>query len=446
MSLGFRILLLSVIVLVGYLIYNACITKPKALSFSLNDEEGVVNEPFFWDLEKPIKVKITAQKGVKSYMLKAVTEDNLVLYEKENLVLDKPKTLEVPLVKPEIMGLENKRITYEIEANDWSYANFFNGNKASFKREVSIDTTKPLITILSHSPSIAYGGSALVVFEAIDRNLSKVFVRVKKRDFEAFRLLDYQKRHIFVALVPWSYEIKDFKAFIVAKDKANNSSTTPLLLKRKTHHLKEKDIDIALLKNKILKQGIFQKKLSESNYEQALLEMLSTARQKDLANIEQMALKQGMFYSDFSSFQAFMPFNEPFKITGHFLESRRFLKDTQVLFKFFHLGVDLRPKKDLSLAFNNAYKRVFKGKLDFYGDSLLNCYGLGLCAFFTHLNPFSNDKEVLGNSGLRLAYGLHFGMLLQGVFVRPNEWLNQKWINTNIITPLEQARRILTKE
>ncbi len=131
--------------------------------------------------KKPIKIKITAPKGIKRYALKVTTKDDLILYEKENLVLDKPKSLEAPLIKPEIMGLEDKCLDYEVHANDWSYANFFNGNKASFKQEVCVDTIKPLIKVLSRSPSIAYGGSAIVIFEALDKNLSQAFVRVKKR-------------------------------------------------------------------------------------------------------------------------------------------------------------------------------------------------------------------------------------------------------------------------
>lgn len=184
MGLGFKILALVVLILGGYLIFNALITKTKALSFSLKSEENAFddnNEALFWDLKNPIKVKIVAPKGIKRYEIKVTTKDNLILYEKESLVLDKPKSLEVPLIRPEIMGLEDKCLDYEFQANDWSYANFFNGNKASFKQEVCIDTIKPLISILSRSPSIAYGGSAIVIFEALDKNLSQAFVRVKKR-------------------------------------------------------------------------------------------------------------------------------------------------------------------------------------------------------------------------------------------------------------------------
>ncbi len=381
MELRFKILALVVLILGGYLIFNALITKPKALSFSLNSKEGALDGndgTLFWDLKKPIKIKIVAPKGIKRYKLKVTTQDDLILYEKKNLVLDKPKSLEVPLIKPEIMGLEDKCLSYEIQANDWSYANFFNGNKASFKQEVCVDTIKPSITILSRSPSIAYGGSAIVVFEALDKNLSQAFVRVKKKDFEAFRLLEFKQRNVFIALVPWSYKNKDFKAFIVAKDKAYNSNTTPILFKRKTHHMREKDIDLSALKDKIAKQ-----EKSQNHIEQTLLERFSNARPKDLEKIHKIALEQGDFYKDFSHFQALKPLNGPFKMASNFLENRRILRDDQVLFQFLHLGVDLIPGKDLSLAFDSSVKRVFKGELDFYGNSLINCYGLGLCVFFS---------------------------------------------------------------
>ncbi|MGL2691602.1 M23 family peptidase [Helicobacter pylori] len=439
MELRFKILALVVLILGGYLIFNAFITKPRALSFSLKSEENALNdnnEALFWDLKKPIKVKIVAPKGIKRYEIKVTTKDNLILYEKESLVLDKPKSLEVPLIRPEIMGLEDKCLDYEFQANDWSYANFFNGNKASFKQEVCIDTIKPSITILSRSPSIAYGGSAVVVFEALDKNLSQAFVRVKKKDFKAFRFLEFKQRNVFIALVPWSYENKDFKAFIVAKDKAYNSNTTPLLFKRKTHRLRERDIDLSALKDKVTKQEKFQ-----NHTEQTLLEMFSNARLKDLEKIQKIALEQGDFDKDFSHFQALKPLNGSFKMISNFLENRRFLKDNQVLFKFLHLGVDLMPSKDLSLAFDPSVKRVFKGELDFYGNSLMDCYGLGLCVFLVHLK----DDESMGSSGLKLGIGLHLGMLLQGVFVRPNEWLNEQWIKTNIIAPIEQAKRLLMK-
>lgn len=79
-----------------------------------------------------------------------------------------------------------------------------------------------------------------------------------------------------------------------------------------------------------------------------------------------------------------------------------------MLFKFLYLGVDLIFGKDLFLVFDLFVKRVFKGELDFYGNSLIYCYGLGLCVFLVYLK---DDKSV-GSSGLKLGSGLYLGMFL----------------------------------
>lgn len=60
MGLGFKILALVVLILGGYLIFNAFITKPRALSFSLKSEENAFddnNEVLFWDLKNPLRLK-----------------------------------------------------------------------------------------------------------------------------------------------------------------------------------------------------------------------------------------------------------------------------------------------------------------------------------------------------------------------------------------------------
>ncbi|AFI03975.1 hypothetical protein [Helicobacter cetorum] len=445
--MGFRILALSVFVFVGYLTYNMIITKDGALSFALNDKENITKATFFWDLQHPIKVRIDAPKGIKRYQLKATTKDNLVIYEKEVLVLDKPKSLEVLLPKPEIQGLEGRHITYEFKAYDWSYAHFFDGNLAKFQCDVRIDTTKPLLKVLAHSPSIAYGGSALVVFEAIDENLSKAFVRIKEKEFEAFRLKEYQGRNIFISLVPWTHGIKDFKAFIVAQDKAYNIASKPLLFKRKTHRIKDANYSI-----QAIEEGLSRMELSlnfkqdfKKNFEQTLLKALNQTRQQNLDTFKQEAMQQGFFYKDFLNFKALAPMGDDTKIVGHFLENRRFLKGTQVLAQILHLGVDLRAKKGKPLVFQNSVQKIWRKNLEFFGDSALYCYGLGLCAFFSHLKPsLKTPQEFVGSSGFEVGGHLHMGVLVQGVLVRPNEWLSQTWIDDNIIAPLILAKSILS--
>lgn len=75
MELRFKILVLVVLILGGYLIFNVLIIKFRVLSFSLNSKEGAFNDNdgmFFWDLKKFIKIKIVVLKGIKCYDLKVI--------------------------------------------------------------------------------------------------------------------------------------------------------------------------------------------------------------------------------------------------------------------------------------------------------------------------------------------------------------------------------------
>ena len=45
-----------------------------------------------------------------------------------------------------------------------------------------------------------------------------------------------------------------------------------------------------------------------------------------------------------------------------------------------------------------------------------------------------------GTTGWAFGDHLHFGILIQGHFVRLSEWLDQKWIDDNVISVLSKAR------
>ena len=48
-----------------------------------------------------------------------------------------------------------------------------------------------------------------------------------------------------------------------------------------------------------------------------------------------------------------------------------------------------------------------------------------------------------GKSGLALGDHLHFGILVQGVEVRPEEWMDNNWINTNIKDIIKSAKKLI---
>ncbi len=56
-------------------------------------------------------------------------------------------------------------------------------------------------------------------------------------------------------------------------------------------------------------------------------------------------------------------------------------------------------------------------------------------------------KRTLGNEDwydwLALGDHLHFGVLVQGIEVRPEEWMDKKWIRNNIDNVFKEASSII---
>ena len=91
-----------------------------------------------------------------------------------------------------------------------------------------------------------------------------------------------------------------------------------------------------------------------------------------------------------------------------------------------------------------------------YGNMPIIHHGLGLYTIYGHCSSvsvqdgdFANAKESIartGKSGYAMGDHLHFGVLVQGIEVRPAEWRDQSWINLNIIKVINDAKDIIKRE
>ena len=48
-----------------------------------------------------------------------------------------------------------------------------------------------------------------------------------------------------------------------------------------------------------------------------------------------------------------------------------------------------------------------------------------------------------GTTGLALGDHLHFGVLIQGIEVRPEEWMDRKWMKESVYDILENSKKII---
>ena len=91
-----------------------------------------------------------------------------------------------------------------------------------------------------------------------------------------------------------------------------------------------------------------------------------------------------------------------------------------------------------------------------YGNMPMIDHGLGLYTLYGHCSNIlvSTGDEVTagsaiaqtGKSGLALGDHLHFGILVQGVEVRPEEWMDSKWIKDNVDNIFKSANKIIKGE
>jgi len=80
-------------------------------------------------------------------------------------------------------------------------------------------------------------------------------------------------------------------------------------------------------------------------------------------------------------------------------------------------------------------------------------HGLGLYTLYGHCSTILvQQDEVIdagtpiaktGMTGLALGDHLHFGVLVQGIEVRPEEWMDKKWIRNNIDNVFKEASSII---
>ena len=111
-----------------------------------------------------------------------------------------------------------------------------------------------------------------------------------------------------------------------------------------------------------------------------------------------------------------------------------------------HMGVDLASLANTKVPACNNGRVTFVGPLGIYGLTVVLDHGQGLASTYSHLsdtvvqvNQEVARGEIIGSTGQTgLAGGdhLHFGVMVNGLFVNPIEWWDSHWIQDNVLKKL----------
>ncbi|MCR6586466.1 M23 family metallopeptidase [Campylobacter insulaenigrae] len=431
------------------------------VAFVLNTswfERGVPNiqtksEIIYSNLNNPISIEIDDKiplKNIKVVLFKNNDLDGQILVN-ENVKGSK-RNVKFDLKLPKLAYKEKvDSFKLLIEASDNSLWNFFLGNTAYKEIKIIVDTKNPYVEILDNSYQIEQGGVGSVVFKANDENLESVYI-VTDKD-KIFKATPFVKEGYYAALIAWDAKDENFRAYVVAEDKAGNINKQRIKYyfanrKYRVSNIKLNDnfidgkIDILAQNyapqdkelNRLEKFKFVNEDLRNSN-EELIHEITSKVPDTILNNFK---------------INLFIPLKNGQKVAD-FADHRFYSYNDQTFSSSYHMGLDIASVKEAPIMSNNAGDVVFAQENGIYGLNIIIYHGFGIYTLYGHctsINVNVGDKvkagEVIGTTGttgLALGDHLHFGVLIQGVEVRPEQWQDAKWIKENIYNILDTSKK-----
>ena len=403
----------------------------------------------YTNLQKPIKIIITDNSGIKSYEveLRAGTFEEVIAKSAE------PNMGKKVVLNLKLPNIDAKQIQLSITATDTSKWHFFRGNIARKNVILVVDKTAPDAEVINNSYAIGRGGSAAAVVKVNDENLKEKYILVNNK--YRFNLTPFVKKGYYAALIAWPYNETEFNAELIAVDKAGNESQVHIPYYWKTkgiYRLKNKKLTITdgfienVAKRVLIKSGL---KVPNDPVEtfKVMNEKLRKMNEKELFN-----LTRNIYESKINSFyiNRFNPLPGSALQAG-FMELRHYYYKSREISRAVHKGMDLAKIKHAKVYASNTGTVIATKYIGIYGNTMVVYHKLGLYTTYSHLSQFNAKKgervrrgQVIartGSTGGVFGDHLHFGVYIQGYPVQPREWMDSRWIRLNIIKVIKDAKR-----
>ena len=416
----------------------------------------VNQKDIYWNLQTPIRVEVADKSKLKSFETILIADQKEYVLENELVNEDSNSGILTFEIKPfkATDGFKATNAILRVKAKDSSSWNFFDGNEAIKDTNLIIDRRSPQASVISNSYMIKQGGSGILIVEINDENLKDYYITFN--DEEVFELFPFQKKGFYISIITWPIDIKEFKKVnLVAVDMANNKTVTKVPFYIKPFKEKVDDIKISEdFVNNISKQVLQNSDMNvPSDIVEAFVKTSKELREKNVKTIRDVSKKN-------LANSALIPFDVKTFVRmsnaatfAQYGERRHYFYNEHKIDEAWHLGMDWASSKRADIIVTNPGKVIYKDYLGIYGDTVIIDHGLGLGSLYAHTSSINvevgNDVKTgdkIGNTGATGAvFGdhLHFGMLVQGIEVNPNEWLDNEWIKVNLTKTINDAIKII---
>ena len=422
--------------------------------FERNAPKIKVQNEIYWNFQNPINVVITDDTKIKSYEIVFVDGDKKLKLETK-VIKDENGIIELEVLPPQFDEFyKPKDGSLKIDVYDTSKWNFFKGNQTISNSKIIIDKKSPVANVITNSYLLRQGGSGVIIVEINDENLKDYYISFN--DKEIFELFPFYKKNYFISIITWPIDIKAFKKVnVVAVDLAGNKTEAkvPFYIKEfkeKVDNIKISDDFVNNISKHVLEN-------SDMNVPSSIVDIFiktnKELREKNVKTIREVVKKN--LVNDMKTSFDIKPFVRlPNAATfAQFGERRHYFYGEEKIDEAWHLGMDWASVKRAEVQVTNPGKVIFKDYLGIYGDTVIIDHGLGVGTLYAHtssINVEVNDEVKAGqhiaNTGATGAvFGdhLHFGVLVQGIEVNPNEWLDYTWMKTNVTKTINDALKVI---
>jgi len=455
-KIGRKILMVALLIWGTFHLFNSNM-------FEAEPPQIVIDKFKYWNFKKPINLVITDNNAIKSYKITMDNGDG-ELFEYANVKFDESN---VTLVDINITMPKNKRLTASyttifVTTTDYSDWNFFNGNSAKIKETFTVDKLRPTISIIASSYGIRRGGAAVIIFKVDDKQFDSIEdIHIETSTGRKFIPQPFynDSQKYFISLVAWPITDISFRGMVVAKDKAGNFSQSVINL-----YLKEKRYKVS---NIVLKKNFLTGKISSlasehekaaytdslSDYFKIVNEDIRGINEKLLFDLTSKVDKTRII-TDFKVIP-FVPLKGATSVAS-FGDHRKYYYEDEFVSEAYHMGLDMASVKMAPIISSNKGEIVYNSDNGVYGTMPAISHGLGLYTIYGHCSSTRIQKgdiidkgHILGNTGktgLALGDHIHFGVYVQGIPVRPEEWMDRKWIKVNITDIIASAKKLIERQ
>ncbi|NCP07529.1 MAG: hypothetical protein COZ70_04210 [Deltaproteobacteria bacterium CG_4_8_14_3_um_filter_51_11] len=340
---------------------------------------------------------------------------------------------------PKRLGLAQGRAVMEIRCRDYSMRSGGDGNLTVLRQETTIDTVPPSVRSISGLHYVNEGGTGFVVYKT-SSDTSDSGVSVGSEFYRGFLHPSSKNEGMYECFFPIPYDFKpETQIRLWARDSAGNNAMSPFHCKvRKKKFPSDKMVITDKFLEKIL--PYFQGRVdfdSTGKLEQFLKinREVRVFNDRTLSEVRSKTAPEHLWEGSWLRL--------PNAATmARFGDSRTYYYEGKAVDAQVHLGIDLASLANSAVPAANSGKVIIAEELGIYGKTIVLDHGMGVASLYSHLSEIKvsvgqdikkgDTIGITGQTGLAGGDHLHFAVMVQGVFVNPIEWWDQRWIDENI--------------